>query len=161
MEWVKELWTMLSGLQIPDLVLSAAAVVILDLFAVHIILAAGQEAALCGKRWQKVSDDMELCRKVGEEMHHYPLEADEILLGRHTSADIRLNHPSVSRYHAVMTVTGKKWSITDLNSRSGIYVNDKKIRQQKKLSVGDCIQLGEIRLYLQRQMHETEEENEN
>lgn len=140
---LSELWKMLSSLEIPDLLLCAVSVVILDLFAVSVILAARRESKLCRKRWQKVSAGLEL-RQNGR---HYPLEADEILLGRHVSADIRLNDAAVSRYHAVMTVTGGVWSITDLNARSGTYVNNKKIRQ-KKLAIGDCISMGNTKLYL-------------
>ena len=146
---LSELWTMITSLQVPDLVLSAAAVLILDLFAIAIILAARRESKLCQKRWQKVSSGLELRRRENQKEFHYPLEADEILLGRHTSADIQIKDPSVSRYHAVMTVTGGVWSITDLNAKSGTYVNEQKIRQ-KKLAPGDCIQLGSAKLYLMK-----------
>ncbi|MDE5769980.1 MAG: FHA domain-containing protein, partial [Oscillospiraceae bacterium] len=147
MSELSEIWKMLSSLEISDLLLSVIAVVILDLFAISVILSAGRESRLCRKRWQKVSAGLELRQIIPAQNRnpaqeqHYPLEADEILLGRHVSADIRLRDSSVSRYHAVMTVTGGVWSITDLNAKSGIYVNEQKI-QQKKLAVGDCIRLG-------------------
>ncbi|MDE6657243.1 MAG: FHA domain-containing protein [Oscillospiraceae bacterium] len=140
---LSELWEMLSSLQVSDLVLCGVSVVILDLFAISIILATRRESKLCQKRWQKVSSGLELC----QDNKHFPLEADEILLGRHISADIKLTDSAVSRYHAVMTVTGGVWSITDLDAKSGTYVNDKRIKQ-KKLAVGDCIQLGNTKLYL-------------
>lgn len=154
---LSELWEMLSSLQISDLVFCAVSVVILDLFAISIILAARRESKLCQKRWQKVSAGLEL----RQNDRHYPLEADEILLGRHVSADIRLTDTSVSRYHAVMTVTGGVWSITDLNAKSGTYVNDQRIRQ-KKLTVGDCIRLGNTKLYLtKRSMQSASESSES
>ena len=156
-EFFTDLWKMITSLQIPDLVLSAAAVLILDLFAIVIIFAAGRESKLCRKRWLKVSAGLELRRNYDEQEIHYPLEADEILLGRHSSADIRLKDPSVSRYHAVMTVSGGVWSITDLNSKSGTYVNHQKI-QQKKLASGDCIQLGNAVLYLTHRPAEMDED---
>ena len=46
-EFFTDLWKMITSLQIPDLVLSAAAVLILDLFAIVIIFAAGRESKLC------------------------------------------------------------------------------------------------------------------
>ena len=160
LDWLQELWQMLSSLQIPDLVLSAAAVVILDMFAISVILAARRESQLCQKRWQKVSAGLELRRKDADsKIHRYPLEADEILIGRHASADIRLTDMSVSRYHAVMTVSQGVWSITDLDSRSGTYVNEKKIRQ-KKLSPGDCIQMGNAKLYLMKKPAESQSRKE-
>ena len=156
-EVLSEFWQMLSGLQIPDLVLSAAAFVILDMFAIAIIFAAGRESRLCQKRWQKVSSGLELRRREAQKDYYYPLEADEILLGRHSSADIQLKDPSVSRYHAVMTVTGGVWTITDLNAKSGTFVNEQRVRQ-KKLAAGDCIRLGNAKLYLTRPPVQEQEE---
>ena len=141
-----ELFQYIKNLSIPDLILCAAAVVILDIFALCIILSANREAQLCRKRWQKVSNGLEL--RFWD--NHYPLEADEILIGRHVSADIRLSDTSVSRYHAVMTVSAGVWSITDLESKSGTYVNDRKVTQAR-LHPGDCIRLGSVQMYLARQ----------
>ncbi len=140
---MSELLEMLGSLAIPDLVLCAVAVVILDLFALAVLLAANRESQLCARRWQKVSANMELCFK-GQ---HYPLEADEILIGRHISADIRIADPSVSRYHAVLTVTGGVWSITDLGGKSGTYVNEHRVHQAKLLP-GDSIRIGNSVLQL-------------
>ena len=49
-----------------------------------------------------------------------------------------------------MTVSAGVWSITDLDSKSGTYVNDKKIKQAR-LHPGDCIRLGSVQMYLARQ----------
>ncbi len=143
---MSEFLEMLSSLDVPDLVLCAIAVLILDIFALSVIMSAGREAKLCQKRWQKVSAGMELRYKE----NHYPLEADEILLGRHISADIRFPDPSVSRYHAVMTVTGGVWSITDLESGSGTFVNNRRIHQVR-LVPGDVIQLGNTTIHFRKQ----------
>ncbi len=142
---MSEFLEMLQALEIPDLVLCAVAVVILDLFALAIILAANRESRLCARRWQKVSADLEL--RVRDK--RYPLEADEILIGRHISADIRIPDPAVSRYHAVLTVTGGVWSITDLGAKSGTYVNQHRVHQAKLLP-GDSIRIGSTTLQLAR-----------
>lgn len=143
---MSEFLEMLSSLDVPDLVFSAIAVVILDIFALCIILAVNRETKLCQKRWQKLSASMELrCNEM-----HYPLEADEILLGRHISADIRFPDPSVSRYHAVMTVSNGVWSITDLDARGGTYVNDRRIHQVR-LMPGDEVRLGNTTMRFTRQ----------
>ncbi len=142
---MSEFFEMLASLEIPDLLLCAAAVVILDLFALSVLMAANRESKLCRKRWKKVSANLELRHKE----RHFPLEADEILLGRHISADIRLSDPSVSRYHAVMTVSGGVWSITDLGAKGGTFVNDRRV-QSARLLPGDKIRLGNAPLYLAR-----------
>lgn len=143
---MNELFQYLNSLAVPDLVLCAAAVVILDIFALSVIVGANREAKLCRKRWAKVSNGLEL--RFWD--NHYPLEADEILLGRHVSADIRLSDGSVSRYHAVMTVSAGVWSITDLDSKAGTFVNDRRVKQAR-LYPGDCIRLGSVQMYLARQ----------
>ncbi len=138
-----ELWELLSTLEISDLVLCAMGVLVLDLFAISVIRAVGKENERCQKRWNKVSAGMELMRK-GQ---GYPLDADEILIGRHISADIRLGDPSVSRYHAVLTVSGGVWSITDLESRGGTFVCEQRVHSCT-LHPGDQIRLGNAVLYL-------------
>lgn len=140
---MSELIEYISSLEIPDLVLCAAAVVILDLFAIAVILAVTRESKLCRKRWERVSSGMALQFR---ETYH-PLEADEILLGRHISADIRVADASVSRYHAVMTVTGGVWTITDLGSTGGTYINEHRVKQGR-LHPGDTIRLGNVKLYM-------------
>ncbi len=141
-----EFQEMLSSLNAGGFVILVIAVVILDLFALSVIFAVRREAKLCQKRWQKLSANMELQYND----LHYPLEADEILLGRHISADIRFSDPSVSRYHAVMTVSNGVWSITDLDARGGTFVNDRRIHQVR-LMPGDEVRLGNTVVRFRRQ----------
>ena len=49
---------------------------------------------------------------------------------------------SVSRYHAVLYVSNGVWSVMDLGSKSGTYVNGRKIRSQVKLKDMDEIRFG-------------------
>lgn len=147
---MSEFLNMLASVEIPELLLCGVAVVIFDLFAIAILMAAGRESRLCQKRWQKISSGLVLRSKELQ----FPLEADEILLGRHLSADIRIPDPSVSRYHAVMTVTGGVWTITDLGAKGGTFVNDRRV-QHAKLLPGDKIRLGNATLRLVRLKQDT------
>lgn len=79
----------------------------------------------------------------------YPLGCDEILIGRHASADIRLPDLSVSRYHALMTVSNGIWTITDIGSKSGIFVNGNLVKSVQ-LRENDVIKLGNRRLVFKR-----------
>ena len=142
---MSEFLNMIASVEIPELLLCGVAVVIFDLFAIALLMAAGRESRLCQKRWQKISSGLVLRSKELQ----FPLEADEILLGRHLSADIRIPDPSVSRYHAVMTVTGGVWTITDLGAKGGTFVNDRRV-QHAKLLPGDKIRLGNATLRLVR-----------
>lgn len=122
-------------------IIVSAVVVFMVLICVFMIFSlAKEEKAIEERRWEKVSGHMELIdKKTGE---HIPLEADEILIGRHGAADIRLPDMSISRYHAVLYVSNGVWRVLDLDSTSGTYVNNKKISSQVILKNQDEIQFG-------------------
>lgn len=128
-----------------NIILCFAAAAALDICAFVMIITAYRERKAAGKRWMKISGGMELV----EPGITYPLECDEILIGRHASADIRLPDMSVSRYHAVMTVTNGVWTITDIGSKSGIFVNGNLVKQAR-LRENDVIKLGNRRLTLRK-----------
>lgn len=118
---------------------------LLDICAIVLIFTSYLEKRSGKKRWSKQADDMELA----DENLVYHLECDEILLGRHASADIRLQDMSVSRYHAMLTVTDGKWLITDIGSKSGLYVNGELVRHVR-LYEGDIITLGNRNLIFRK-----------
>lgn len=118
---------------------------VIDICALIIVLASFAEKKSGRKRWSRISADMEL---VGQNVI-YPLECDEILVGRHASADIRIVDLSVSRYHAVLNVSDGKWFITDLGSKSGIYINGAPV-QHTRLHENDVIKLGERTLVFRK-----------
>lgn len=128
-----------------NLVLCAAAAASLDICALVLILTAYQERSTGKKRWNRMTSFMELA----DYSVSYPLDCDEILIGRHASADIRLPDLSVSRYHAIMTVSNGVWTISDIGSKSGIYVNGNLIKTAQ-LQENDVIKLGNRRLVLRR-----------
>lgn len=128
-----------------QLILCATAAAALDVCAIAMMITAYREKKVCGKRWKKISGGMELV----EPGITYPLECDEILIGRHASADIRIPDMSVSRYHALLTVTNGVWTICDIGSKSGIYVNGCLVKQTR-LHENDVIKLGNRRLTLRK-----------
>ena len=124
-----------------SVVICAAAAGLLDICALVMIIYAYREKRMAKIRWSKIAGDMELV----EPGVTYPLECDEVIIGRHASADVRLPDMSVSRYHAIMTVTNGVWSITDNGSKSGVYVNGNRVKQAR-LSENDVIKLGKYKL---------------
>ncbi len=128
-----------------NLVLCAVAAASLDICALVLILTAYQERNTGKKRWNRMTSFMELA----DYSISYPLDCDEILIGRHASADIRLPDLSVSRYHAILTVSNGIWTITDIGSKSGIYVNGNLIKTIQ-LKENDVIKLGNRRLVFRR-----------
>jgi phosphoserine phosphatase RsbU/P len=49
------------------------------------------------------------------------------LLGKDVSSRPRLEHPAVSRRHALVETRGGQWFVTDLGSRNGTFVNGRKL----------------------------------
>lgn len=120
-----------------NLILCAVAAAALDICALVLLLVSYVEKKSGEKIWARVSADMELV----ENGKVYSLECDEILIGRHASADIRIADMSVSRYHAMLNLMDGKWTITDLDSKSGIYINGELIKHCQ-LMENDVITLG-------------------
>jgi len=73
----------------------------------------------------------------------YPLEADEIIIGRGEENEIVLNIAEVSRSHAILTKAEEGFMIKDLGSTNGTYVDKKKIGGKYLLKPGDTVMLGE------------------
>jgi pSer/pThr/pTyr-binding forkhead associated (FHA) protein len=72
-----------------------------------------------------------------------PLELTrpEVLVGRHSCADVRLPLPDVSRRHCRFVFAGGRWQVFDLQSLNGTYVNDERV-EQSDLRAGDRVRLG-------------------
>ena len=69
-----------------------------------------------------------------------------IQIGREAGCDVLLPEDSmVSRNHAQISWTGSNWSIADLASTNGLFVNGARVTQQT-LNVGDQIKVGQTTL---------------
>jgi pSer/pThr/pTyr-binding forkhead associated (FHA) protein len=67
-------------------------------------------------------------------------------LGRAPDNDIILEDPKVSRHHAVIALTEGRYSMTDLESANGTFVNGIRIRESHPLRAKDVISLGDTEL---------------
>src|SRR6266852_6387514 len=72
----------------------------------------------------------------------FPLEQGVFTIGRESSNTLWLEHASVSRRHSVVSVQDERFSITDLESRNGTFVNRIPVKE-RELSAGDEVQIGE------------------
>jgi uncharacterized RDD family membrane protein YckC len=66
----------------------------------------------------------------------------EATLGRSRTSTVRLEHESVSRSHALLTLNQGEAVVKDLNSSNGTYVGGKRISRETRLQSGDRVQLG-------------------
>jgi pSer/pThr/pTyr-binding forkhead associated (FHA) protein len=64
------------------------------------------------------------------------LDRDSIDIGRSSAMQLQLNHPEVSRHHANLVKDGDFFTITDLDSTAGTWVNNVKLQPFVPLLVG-------------------------
>ncbi len=69
------------------------------------------------------------------------LDADRIGIGREASNTIQLHDQEVSRQHAELHRTGKKYLLVDLGSSNGTFVNGTRVKEHE-LASGDQVQMG-------------------
>jgi pSer/pThr/pTyr-binding forkhead associated (FHA) protein len=67
----------------------------------------------------------------------------DVLVGRHSDADVRLSLPDVSRRHCRLVFAAGRWQIFDLNSLNGTFVNGERV-QQATLAAGDLLRIGGV-----------------
>ena len=75
----------------------------------------------------------------------YALDADMVSVGRDPGSDIFLDDITVSRRHAEVERDGARYSIRDVGSLNGTYVN-RKLVDQGELNEGDEVQVGKFKL---------------
>jgi pSer/pThr/pTyr-binding forkhead associated (FHA) protein len=73
----------------------------------------------------------------------FPLDAQEISIGRETTNTIVINDAQVSRRHARMELRSPTYVIQDLGSTNGTFVNGIRISGMQVLTPGDLVTFGE------------------
>lgn len=76
----------------------------------------------------------------------FRLTGERVTVGRDSGSDIFLDDVTVSRNHAILTVTPDGVTLQDLGSLNGTYVNRRRIDASEDLSDGDELQIGKFRL---------------
>jgi len=71
----------------------------------------------------------------------FPLVSCPLTIGRRDTCDLVLNDASVSRRHAQVSCRHGEYTITDLNSTNGIYVNGARVTS-RVLRPGDTVKIG-------------------
>ena len=71
------------------------------------------------------------------------LGGDFVTIGRAPSNQIVVDHPSVSAHHAVLLRTGASYSLKDLNSTNGTWINGDCVTDAE-LKDGDTIRFGSV-----------------
>lgn len=82
-----------------------------------------------------------------------PLKQGTLVLGRSSSCNLRLQHPSISRRHAQLSRQGDRLVLRDLGSQNGTFLNRGRLYGEAELSHGDQISLGNAVLRLRAPGH--------
>jgi pSer/pThr/pTyr-binding forkhead associated (FHA) protein len=73
----------------------------------------------------------------------FPLEGEQLTIGRDASNGVAINDAEVSRKHARLSFQGTKYVIEDLGSTNGTFVNGQRLAGPVVLKPGDVVSLGE------------------
>jgi len=76
------------------------------------------------------------------------LNRPEMLVGRHSGADVRLALPDVSRRHCRLVFSNSSWQVVDLNSLNGVFVNGERVIQAE-LHNHDILGIGAFRFEIE------------
>jgi pSer/pThr/pTyr-binding forkhead associated (FHA) protein len=86
-----------------------------------------------------------IVRKGPEVGERFYLDRARLTVGRDPAAGIFLNDITVSREHAVLTLSGGEVTIEDAGSLNGVYVNGASVTR-KVLADGDSVQIGRFQM---------------
>lgn len=73
----------------------------------------------------------------------FPLEGEQLTIGRDSTNGVAINDAEVSRKHARLMFQGGKYVIEDLGSTNGTFVNGQRLAGPAVLKPGDVVSLGE------------------
>jgi hypothetical protein len=87
----------------------------------------------------------------GEPPEGTSLSLDAIAtIGRDVNNAIVVDDQFASGDHAILTFRGRAWYVEDLDSTNGTFVNGAPVTEVTPLGYGDVIQVGQVRLRLER-----------
>lgn len=72
-----------------------------------------------------------------------PLPNPVTLVGRHLDCDAKLPFPQISRRHCCIIQVNDRWLVRDLDSRNGVQVNGRRVRESP-LRDGDEVAFGHL-----------------
>ena len=85
----------------------------------------------------------------GAEREVVPLTGPRLALGRDTGNDVVIDDKTSSKLHAIVELLGTTWTVRDLASRNGTFVNGERLWGERALRPGDEVRIGSVRFIFQ------------
>jgi protease PrsW len=89
---------------------------------------------------------------LGDESIAYILNAAEVTVGRTLNNSFVIDHPSVSKHHAKLAVVEDEYTLYDLGSSNGTFVNGKRVKDETRLADGCAVRFGRANFVYRDQM---------
>jgi pSer/pThr/pTyr-binding forkhead associated (FHA) protein len=86
-----------------------------------------------------IDDDVGRVRLLPDQQ--IPLDIDRFVIGRESDCHLAIPDPTVSKRHAELRLEDGQWSIEDLRTRNGTWVNGQRIHGRTPLSHNDEINI--------------------
>ena len=86
-----------------------------------------------------IDDDVGRIRLLPDQQ--IPLDIDCFVIGRESDCHLAVSSPGVSRRHAELLLEDGQWSIEDLRTRNGTWVNGQRIQGRTRLNHNDEIRI--------------------
>ncbi len=74
----------------------------------------------------------------------FPLPSAVTVIGRRSDCDLRIPLPVVSRRHCQLNLNKNALELRDLESRSGTFLNDKRVDGETAVKAGDYLRIGPL-----------------
>ncbi|MCI0492121.1 MAG: FHA domain-containing protein [Planctomycetes bacterium] len=74
-----------------------------------------------------------------------PLKKERFVIGRAKECALRAGSEAISRQHCVVQRRDNQWTVRDLGSRNGTFVNDQRIETETPLEAGQELRVGPLR----------------
>jgi len=76
----------------------------------------------------------------------FPVSGDLVTIGRAIESDVWLDHDSVSRRHAIIRRDKTRFSVQDVGSINGTYLDQERLTAEARLKSSQELQIGIFRL---------------
>jgi pSer/pThr/pTyr-binding forkhead associated (FHA) protein len=111
----------------------------------------------CNRCGHRNPDDANFCSSCGAPLEHltphepnagsrYVLSEGVASVGRHPDSDLFLDDVTVSRRHVEVRRVEDHYTVRDVGSLNGTYLNRERIEDEQTIGNGDEIQVGKFRL---------------